>query len=124
MPRLAATYFNPKTGWRVDGAAIYSYNWENPATDYQTGEILNLEGVIAKNFGRLGVGVTGYAVIQTPVTAAPARCLAISSRASMALARLSAIRSAIRKTRSLSSPNTTRSSTPRTRSRVSLSTSP
>jgi hypothetical protein len=65
MPRLAATYFNPKTGWQADGAAIYSYNWENPATNYKTGEILNLEGVVAKNFGRLGVGVTGYAMIQT-----------------------------------------------------------
>jgi hypothetical protein len=65
MPRLAATYFDPKTGWQLDGAAIYSVNWENPATDYETGDILNLEGVIAKNFGRLGVGVSGYAMIQT-----------------------------------------------------------
>jgi hypothetical protein len=65
MNRIAGTYFNPKTGWQVNGAAIYSVNWENPATDYETGDILNLEGVIAKNFGRLGVGVTGYAMIQT-----------------------------------------------------------
>jgi hypothetical protein len=65
MPRLAATYFDPKTGWQVNGAAIYSINWENPATDYESGDILNLEGVIAKNFGRLGVGVSGYAMIQT-----------------------------------------------------------
>ena len=40
-------------------------NWKNPATNYETGNILNLEGVIAKNFGRLGMGVTGYAMIQT-----------------------------------------------------------
>jgi hypothetical protein len=65
MPRLAATYFDPKTGWQIDGAAIYSFNWENPATNYETGDILNLEGVVAKNFGRFGVGVTGYAMIQT-----------------------------------------------------------
>jgi hypothetical protein len=65
MNRIAATYFDPKTGWQVNGAAIYSVNFENPATDYETGNILNLEGVIAKNFGRLGVGVTGYAMIQT-----------------------------------------------------------
>jgi hypothetical protein len=44
MPRLAATYFNPKTGWQVNGAAIYSVNFENPATDYTSGEILNLDG--------------------------------------------------------------------------------
>jgi hypothetical protein len=65
MPRLAGTYFDPKTGWQVNGAAIYSVNWENPATNYETGDILNLEGVIAKNFGRVGVGVSGYAMIQT-----------------------------------------------------------
>ena len=52
MNRIAGTYYNPKTGWQVNGAAIYSVNWENPATDYETGNILNLEGVIAKNFGR------------------------------------------------------------------------
>jgi len=65
MPRLAATYFNPKTGFQVSGAAIYSWNFENPATDYKTGEILNLDGSITKNFGALGVGGVGYAMIQT-----------------------------------------------------------
>lgn len=65
MPRLAATYYNPKTGWQVNGAAIYSVNWKNPATDYETGNILNLDGAITKNFGRWGVGAVGYAMIQT-----------------------------------------------------------
>ena len=65
MPRLAATYYDPKTGWQVNGAAVYSVNWENPATDYETGNILNLEGAIVKNFGRWGVGAVGYAMIQT-----------------------------------------------------------
>ena len=65
MNRIAATYFDPKTGWQVNGAAIYSVNWENPATDYETGNILNLEGAITKNFGPLGLGVVGYAMIQT-----------------------------------------------------------
>jgi hypothetical protein len=65
MPRVAATYFDPKTGWQVNGAAIYSVNWENPATDYETGNILNLDGAITKNFGPLGVGAVGYAMIQT-----------------------------------------------------------
>jgi len=65
MSRLAATYFDPQTGWQVTGAAIYSVNWENPATDYETGNILNLEGSITKNFGPLGLGVVSYAMIQT-----------------------------------------------------------
>jgi hypothetical protein len=80
MPRLAATYFNPKTGWQVNGAAIYSYNFENPATDYKTGEILNLEGAVTKNFGPLGVGAVGYAMIQTtPDSGAGARFGAFES---------------------------------------------
>lgn len=65
MNRIAATYYDPKTGWQVNGAAIYSLNWENPATDYETGDILNLDGAIVKNFGRWGVGAVGYAMIQT-----------------------------------------------------------
>ena len=65
MPRLAATYFDPKTGWEVSGAAVYSVNWENPTTDYETGNILNLDGAITKNFGPLGVGAVAYAMIQT-----------------------------------------------------------
>jgi hypothetical protein len=65
MPRFAATYFDPTTGWQATGAAVYSFNFENPATDYESGDILNLEGAITKNFGRFGVGAVGYAMIQT-----------------------------------------------------------
>lgn len=65
MPRFAATYFDPATGWQVNGAAVYSVNFENPATDYESGDILNLEGAVTKNFGPWGVGAVGYAMIQT-----------------------------------------------------------
>jgi hypothetical protein len=65
MPRIAATYFDPKTGWEATGAAVYTVNWENHATDYETGNILNLDGAITKNFGALGVGGVAYAMIQT-----------------------------------------------------------
>ena len=65
MNRIAGTYFDPKTGWQANGAAIYSVNWENPATNYETGNILNLDGAITKNFGPWGVGAVGYAMIQT-----------------------------------------------------------
>jgi hypothetical protein len=81
MPRLAATYFNPKTGWQVNGAAIYSVNWENPATNYETGNILNLDSAITKNFGALGIGAVAYAMIQTtPDSGAGARLGAFESR--------------------------------------------
>ena len=65
MPRLAATYFDPKSGWQVNGVAVYAVSYENDATNYNSGDILNLEGSILKNFGRLGVGAVGYGMIQT-----------------------------------------------------------
>lgn len=66
MTRLAGTYFNPKTGFQATGAAVYSVNWENSATDYETGNILNLEGSITQNLSQaLGIGGVGYAMIQT-----------------------------------------------------------
>jgi hypothetical protein len=65
MPQAAATYFDPATGWQASGMAVYSMSWENQETDYETGDILNLEGSITKNFGRLGIGVVGYGMIQT-----------------------------------------------------------
>lgn len=65
MPRLAATYFDPKSGWQVNGVAVYAVSYENDSTNYDSGDILNLEGSILKNFGRLGVGAVGYGMIQT-----------------------------------------------------------
>ena len=50
MYRLAATYYDPKSGWQVNGAAIYSVNWENPGTDYETGNILNFDGAHRQEF--------------------------------------------------------------------------
>ncbi len=71
MPRLAGTYFNPATGFEISGAAVYSVSWENPTTDYETGNILNLEGAITKNFGPLGIGAVAYAMIQTTGDSGP-----------------------------------------------------
>ena len=64
MPRIAGTYFDPKTGWQASAAVIYTHNWENNATDYETGDIVNVEGTVTKNFGALGVGVASYGMIQ------------------------------------------------------------
>lgn len=65
MTRLAGTYSNARTGFEVTGAAIYSVSWENPATEYETGNILNLEGAITQTFGAFGGGAVAYAMIQT-----------------------------------------------------------
>jgi hypothetical protein len=81
MPHFAATYFDPKTGFEMSGAATYSVNFENPATDYLSGDVLNLEGAITKNFGSLGVGGVAYAVIQTtPDSGSGARLGSFESR--------------------------------------------
>ena len=125
MNRIAGTYYNPKTGWQVNGAAIYSVNWENPATDYETGNILNLDGAIVKNFGRWGVGAVGYAMIQTTGdSGSGARLGSFESRVFGAGPIAELYDSAIPQMRSHSSPSTIKSSTPRTRSRATPSTSP
>jgi hypothetical protein len=46
VPEVAATYFDPATGWQVSGVAVYSVNFGNTVTNYDTGDILNLEGSI------------------------------------------------------------------------------
>ncbi len=65
MPQIAATYFDPQTGWQASAMAVYAVSWENPETDYETGNILNLEGSVTKNFGPFGFGAVGYGMIQT-----------------------------------------------------------
>ena len=65
MPQVGGTYLNPQAGWQASGVAVYSFSFENDKTAYDTGDILNLEGSITKNFGRLGIGVVGYGMIQT-----------------------------------------------------------
>jgi hypothetical protein len=73
--------FQPQDRLAVERLAIYVFNFENKATDYESGEILNLEGNITKNLGRWGVGVSAYAMIQTtPDTGAGARLGAFESR--------------------------------------------
>ena len=125
MNRIAGTYYNPKTGWQVNGAAIYSVNWENPATDYETGNILNLDGAIVKNFGRWGVGVGRLRHDpdhRRQRLGRQARLVRVPGLRRRSDAELHDGRS--RAIRSPSSPSTIKSSTPRTRSRATPSTSP
>lgn len=64
MPQVGLSYFDPKTGWDFSGAVIYVVNWENPDTNYETGDILHVEGAISKSFGAWRLGVVGYAMKQ------------------------------------------------------------
>ncbi len=65
MPQFSMTYFDPAAGWQASGNAVYSFSFKNDETDYDTGEILNLEGSVTKTFGRWAIGGVAYAMIQT-----------------------------------------------------------
>ncbi len=45
---LASTWHDAKSGWDVSGKAGFTFNGENPATDYRTGTEFHLEGAIEK----------------------------------------------------------------------------
>lgn len=64
LPQAAVSYFDPKSGWDASLAFSYVATTRNKATDYDTGDILHLEGAIGKQFGKAKVGVAGYAMRQ------------------------------------------------------------
>ncbi|WP_246812721.1 transporter [Ensifer sp. ENS07] len=58
---LAGTWFNPETGFDISGAAGFTFNGENPATDYRTGTEFHAEWAVTKHFGQeFSAGVAGY----------------------------------------------------------------
>ena len=74
IPTFAITYFDAKANWQVSGAFAYAVNFENPETDYTSGDLFHFDGSITKNFGPLGVGAVAYSMIQTtPDSGAGAR---------------------------------------------------
>ncbi|MET0380676.1 MAG: transporter [Methyloceanibacter sp.] len=79
MPRVAATYFNPKTGSQLNGSAIYVFNFENKATDSRRDPPSRRQH--HQESRPRGRRVTAYAMIQTtPDTGAGARLGAFESR--------------------------------------------
>jgi hypothetical protein len=67
MPQVAATYFDPKSGWDVSGTLVYVTQFNNDATDYQSGDLLHLDWAIGKHLGTAlewEVGVAGNLVEQ------------------------------------------------------------
>jgi hypothetical protein len=64
IPNAAITYFDPKTQWQASAAFAYAVNFENPDTNYTSGDLLHIDSSITKNFGPLGVGAVAYAMIQ------------------------------------------------------------
>lgn len=61
QPVVAATWFNPATGFEVSGAASLLIGTKNNATDYQTAPAFQFEAAVVQRFqSGWGVGLAGY----------------------------------------------------------------
>ncbi len=61
MPQSAITYLDLKTGWNASAALIYVASTENPATHYQTGDIVDVDFSAGRYLSKtLQVGLVGY----------------------------------------------------------------
>jgi len=57
----SATWLDLKSGFEVSLAAGFTFNGENPDTNYKTGTEFHLEGAVMKHFSKeFAVGIAGY----------------------------------------------------------------
>ncbi len=57
----AVTWLDPARGHEVSVAAGFTFNWENPATDYTTGTEFHVEWALMHHFSKtFSLGVGGY----------------------------------------------------------------
>jgi hypothetical protein len=60
-PFVTFTWLDPAIGIDVSAAAGVTFNSENPATDYKTGNEFHLEGAVSKIFSQqFSAGIVGY----------------------------------------------------------------
>jgi len=74
MPQFAFTYFDPKTGFDLSGTLVYTTLTENHATQYQSGDAINLDWAIGKHFGAKSeweAGIAGNLVQQVSDDSGP-----------------------------------------------------
>lgn len=65
-PNAAFTYLNEQNGRELSAALGWTFNDENPATDYDTGDELHLEWAAIQHLSQhFYVGIAGYAYQQT-----------------------------------------------------------
>ena len=67
LPQFGFTYFDPHTGWDVSGMLTYVSMTDNTTTNYQSGDLVQLDWGIGKHFGQGGAwefGVNGNIVQQ------------------------------------------------------------
>jgi hypothetical protein len=57
----AVTWLDPKIGWELSSAAGFTFNWENPDTDYKTGTEFHVEFALLQHFSkRFAAGIAGF----------------------------------------------------------------
>jgi hypothetical protein len=57
----AVTWLDPKTGFEVSVAPGFTFNGENPDTNYRTGTEFHLEAAVMQHFSEaFAIGVAGY----------------------------------------------------------------
>jgi hypothetical protein len=64
-PHLALSWLEPESGWDLSLAALYMINFENHATDYDSGNVLQANLYLGKQVAPwLKLGLAGYAMQQ------------------------------------------------------------
>ena len=64
-PHVAVSWLDDESGWDLSLAALYVTNLENPATDYDSGNVLHFNGYAGKQVAPwLKIGMAGYALQQ------------------------------------------------------------
>lgn len=60
-PQFGLTYFDPKSGWEVSGAAIYINSFANTDTNYRSGDIVHVDYAVGRMLTpQLKIGAVGY----------------------------------------------------------------
>jgi hypothetical protein len=54
------TWLDPELGLDLSAATGFTFNGENPDTDYRTGTEFHLEWAASKSFGNFSIGLVGY----------------------------------------------------------------
>lgn len=75
QPSVAVSWMEPKSKWDVSAALSYVMTTENPATQYDTGDLLHLDAAVTKGVGAWRLGLVGYAMIQTTGDSGPGALL-------------------------------------------------
>lgn len=60
-PQFGATYFDPNAGWEVSATSIYIVSYENTATHYHSGDVVQFDFAAGKTIApQFKLGVVGY----------------------------------------------------------------